>query len=671
MAAIRTTCPRDCYDACGVLAVERNGRLAVRGDPEHPVSRGKLCQKCSIAYNGVLQDASARLQTPLRRTGVKGEGAFEPVSWEAALAEIAARFHDVIATHGAPAITNVHYTGTCGLLGYVYPLRLVRRLGATEVEADTVCNLAGHAALGYVYGTSDTGFDPRTARDAACIVVWGANPSATAPHAHEHWLPEAPGTVVVVDPIATPTARQADLHLQPFPGTDAALAFAWLHVLRRDGLLDRDFLAAHTIGWEELDAQLDPCTPAWAARVTGVPAALIERAARSYGAGPSLLWIGQGVQRQALGGNIVRAVAALPAATGNLGRPGAGVLYLNGHASRSIDDDYVAAPHLGPDNPTISHMGLADHLADPGRARAMLCWNMNPAASNPEQARLRAALERDDLFTVVLDLFATDTARYADIVLPAASFLEHDDLVLSYFNLTLSAQAKATDPPGEALPNTEVFRRLAAALGFDEPELGEPDRQVIDTVLARTRLGVSWDELRARGTVWVSDEPVVQFADLRFPTPSGKVELASTAAEAEGHPRAPAPTADERPAGGRLRLLSPASPWLMNTSFANDPRIARRLGEPEIGLHPDDAADRGLRQGDTVLVESATGSLALRVLYSTDVPRGVAYAPKGRWQSNVNALVSGRETDMGESTCVHATEVLVRKLRADPASRVS
>jgi anaerobic selenocysteine-containing dehydrogenase len=661
-SGIRTTCPRDCYDACGVLVERRLGRIVVRGDPEHPVSRGKLCRKCSIAYNGVLQDPSARLSTPLVRTGAKGQGSFRAAGWDETLALVGERLGAVVAEHGGHTVTNVHYTGTCSVLAGMYPMRLVRRLGATEVEPDTVCNLAGHAALGYVWGTSVQGFDPRTASAAACIVVWGANPSATAPHAHDHWLPEAPGTVVVVDPIATPTARLADLHLQPFPGTDAALAFAMLHVIRRDGLVDRAFLEHHAVGWDELEVLVEPCTPAWGEAQTGVPAALIEEAATVYGRGPSLLWIGQGLQRQPLGGNIVRAVAVLPAVTGNVGRPGAGFLYLNGGGTRELDYAYVDGSHLGTP-PTISHMDLAQHVADPTRCRALLCWNMNPVASNPQQAELRRALTRDDLFTVVVDLFQTDTADHADVVLPAASFLEFDDVVKSYFNLSLSAQVKALDPPGEALPNTEIFRLLATALGYDEPELFEPDRQVIDTLLARTGLGIRWGELAEAGTIWVSDEPLVQFRDLVFPTPSGRAELASAAAEADGHPRTPLPLCDPRPAGGRLRLLSPASPWLMNASFANDPKIARRIGAPAIELHPDDAAARGLAPGDRVEVASETGSVTLAVALSDAVPRGVAYAPKGRWpkldpgRANVNALVAGRKTDMGESTCVHATEV--------------
>jgi anaerobic selenocysteine-containing dehydrogenase len=663
---VKTTCPRDCYDACGVVVRLREGAVRhVRGDPEHHVSRGRLCRKCSIAYNGALLDPTLRLTRPLRRVGPKGLGEFEPVSWEEALAEIAARLAPIPGKH----VLNAHYTGTCGLLGYSFPLRFFHRLGATEVDPDTICNKAGHLALEYVYGTSLEGFDPRTALDATCILVWGANPSASAPHAHEHWLPEAPGRVVVIDPVRTPTAAAADLHLQPFPGSDAALAFALLHVLRRDGLLDQAFLAAHTVGWDEVEPLVAECTPARGELVTGVPAAAIEQAAHLYGNGPSLLWIGQGLQRQRTGGNVVRACALLPAATGNLGKPGAGFLYLNGPASRGIDEDYLAAPHLARhETNAISHMDLAAALEDADRSRALFAWNINIAASNPDQERLRAALRRDDLLTVVVDLFATDTTDFADYVLPAASFLEHDDLVASYFHHTLSAQVRAVPPLGESLPNAEIFRRLARALGWEDEELHEPDADVLATVLQRSGLGVSFAELAAVGTMAIAAEPRTQFEGLRFPTPSGKVELASDRAERDGLPRHPLPLADTRPTAGRLRLLTPASPWLMNNSFANDPKIARKLGAASIGLHPDDAADRGLAHGDRVIASNDTGRLELLVEITDALPRGVAYSPKGRWpkresaNANVNTLNPGEPSDIGASTSVHCVEVTVAPL---------
>ena len=301
---LKTTCPRDCYDACGIVAIKRDGAITrVLGDPDHPVSRGALCGKCALAYNGVFRDPEVRLQTPLKRAGAKGEGRFEPVSWDEAIGDIATRFTQIAEGDGADRIVHAHYTGTCSLIANNFPMRFLGRLGAREVEPDTVCNMAGHVALDYVIGTSVIGFDPRTAKDSNSIVVWGANPSASAPHQHKHWLKEAPGTVIVIDPVRHPTAEQADMHLQPFPGSDAALAFAIVHVLVRDGLIDRTFLAAHALGWDELEPAIAPCTPAWGEARTGVPAAQIEEAARIYGSGPALLWLGQGLQRQVMGGN--------------------------------------------------------------------------------------------------------------------------------------------------------------------------------------------------------------------------------------------------------------------------------------------------------------------------------------------------------------------------------
>lgn len=667
---VRTTCPRDCYDSCGITAERRrDGTLRIVGDGAHPVSRGALCGKCALAYNGVFLDRRARLAQPQRRAGPKGAGRFAPVSWDEALAEIAQRWQRIAEHHGPQHILNAHYTGTCSLLAGEFPMRFFHRLGATEVEPDTICNNAGHAALAYVYGDSALGFDPKTARDSRCILVWGANPSHSAPHVHKHWLHEAPARVIVIDPVRHETAEAADLHLQPFPGSDAALAFALMHVARRDGFVDRDFVAAHTVGWEALEPLVEPCTPDWGERVTGVPAALIEEAAALYARGPSLLWLGQGLQRQPRGGNVVRACALLPAVTGNLCKPGAGFAYVNGAGPRNIDADYLTAPHLRRAPETrVSHMDLDRWLADPERARAFVCWNMNVAASGPRQAALRAALGREDLFTVVIDLFQTDTADLADLVLPAASFLEFDDLVVPYFHLYLSAQARVTDPPGEALPNQEIFRRLARAMGYTEPELHEADGAVIDTLLARTGLGIDFQTLRERGTVDPWETPRVQFADGRFATPSGRIELASAAAAADGHPRVPEPHADPRPRSGWLRLLSPAGRWQLNDSYGNDPRILAARGEPTVYLHPADLHALALEPGARAELANETGRLVLRVDVSDAIPRGVALTHKGAWPklaagANVNVLNPGHKTDLGESTSVHGTEVRISGVR--------
>ena len=323
-------------------------------------------------------------------------------------------------------------------------------------------------------------------------------------------------------------------------------------------------------------------------------------------------------------------------------------------------------PDRSPD--PISHMDLVSWLEDPARSRALMCWNINIAASNPEQARLRRALMREDLFTVAIDMFATDTTDLADVVLPAASFLECDDIVASYFHLSLSAQVAAVAPMGQSLGNPEIFRRLAAAMGMPEPALYESDEEVIDHLLRGTGLGLSFHELAARGTVWFGDTPRIPFADLSFPTPSGRVELASDRAQAAGLPRVAQPYFDARPAGGRLRLLTPASRWTLNHSFANEPRLAGRAGPASVALHPFDAAERGLAEGDRALLRSPTGELELPVVLSDDVPRGVALSPKGRWPrregqgANVNVLNPGIPSDMGASSTVHGIEVIVSRV---------
>jgi anaerobic selenocysteine-containing dehydrogenase len=474
--------------------------------------------------------------------------------------------------------------------------------------------------------------------------------------------------VVVIDPIRTPTAAQADIHLQPFPGSDAALAFALLHVIRREGLIDSAFIAAHVYGWNELEPLLGACDPAWGAAVTGVPAALIEEVAVLYARGPSLLWLGQGLQRQTTGGNVMRACALLPAVTGNLCKPGAGFLSLNWSLQqRRMDEEYLTGSHLSAAGaaPGVSHMDLAAALEDPARSRALFVWNMNPLASCPQQARLRRALQREDLLTIVLDLFATDTTSMADYVLPAASFLEFDDLIASYFQLTLSAQVKAMEPLGSALPNQEIFRRLARAMQYSEPELQEGDAAILANLMDRSGLGLSFASLAERGSIWVPEEPAVQFADGVFATPSGRIEIASARAAADGHPRLPQPWSDVRPTAGHLRLLSPAHAWLLNTSFGNVRQIDHRIGAATIALHPADAAERHLAQGESALVHNSSGSLRLQVVISDEVPRGVGLTHKGRWlgtdaaSANVNVLNPGEKSDMGESTAVHSVEVLV------------
>ena len=662
---IRTTCPRDCYDACGIaVKISADGTTNVVGDPDHNVSRGALCGKCSIGYNGIWRDPSVRLARPLKRAGPKGLGRFQPISWDEALGDIADRLNTIRTRDGASAILQTHYTGTCSLIAGSFPLRFFNRIGATEVDPDTVCNKAGHAALQLMYGESTRGFDPRTIDGAKCVMIWGANPSASAPHVHQYWLGDSTAPKIVVDPIRHETAAAADIHLQPYPGTDGALAFAMLHVISAAGRIDRQFLTEHSLGWEEIESQLPACIPAWGEAVTGVPARLIEDAALLYATGPSLLWMGQGFQRQTFGGNAMRAVALLPAATGNIGKYGAGFLYLNGWDTRGVDAGYLTAAHLKPASAqSISHMDLASRLESP-ETKAIITWNNNIAVSSPEQRRLRRALEREDLLQVTLDLFQTDTANYADYVLPAASFLEFDDVVMSYFNASISAQAKAMPPISEALPNQEIFRRLAAAMGLTDPELFESDVDMIRTLLEQAKPGLTFKALSEVGTIEYPPAPVVQFERHDYRTPSGKIELAGEAFTKAELPRAPFASAEARPPCGELRLLSPASKWLMNSSFGNDPKVMKQLGDDAAFVHPDEAKARGIADGARVRIGNPTGALTLRLAVSADVPRGVILAYKSRWtgsgtEGNVNALNPGKKADLAESCAVHSINVSV------------
>ena len=665
-----STCPRDCYDACGLKIKKKNNVVVqIAGDPQHPVSRGRLCRKCSIGYNSIWLDPSSRLTEPLQRIGAKGEGKFKSVSWDKAITDITDRIKQIIKTSGAETILNTHYTGTFAAIGYHFPMRFFNRMGATEVNPDSVCNLAGHVALDYIYGSSLTGFDPRTEKDSKCIVVWGANPYAAGPHTYEHWLQKSSSKLVVVDPIRTQTAAIADLHLQPFPGSDAALAFSIMHVLNREGWINKEFVSAYTIGWEQLERQILQCTPEWGECVTGVSALDIIKAAQLYAEGPSLLWLGQGFQRQPRGGNAIRACAMLPAITGNIGKPGAGFLYLNGLGQRGIDDNYLLGTDLlKKDTKSISHMDLAAYLEDPELSKGLFCWNINNVASSPEQSRLRKALARNDLFTVVADVFPTDTTDYADYVLPAASFFESDDLFASYFNLSLSAQVKVTEPMGESLPNSEIFRRIAKSMEYQDKELHESDSDIINNLLKQSNVDETFESLKLKGTVNVSAEPVIQFEGLKFSTPSGKIEIVSEQAEKDGLPLMPEPHADKRPNEDYFRLITSASPWSLNASFGNVIKIDKQQGAACVILHPDEANRLKLVESDQVRLFNDTGELKLQLKLSTDIPHGVALSHKGRWpkrqetQANVNVLNPGNKTDMGESSSVHGTLVRIAQV---------
>jgi anaerobic selenocysteine-containing dehydrogenase len=401
---------------------------------------------------------------------------------------------------------------------------------------------------------------------------------------------------------------------------------------------------------------------------TGVPAALIEQAAMMFSDGPSMLWLGQGMQRQPRGGNAFRAAVLLSVATGHLGKPGAGFCYMNGPETRGVDYSFLMAPELRKDEgASISHIDLADHLESSEKSRALFTWNNNILASSPAQTRLRKALARDDLFTVVTDLFMTDTALFADYILPAASFLEFDDLIFPYFNNTMSAQSKAAEPIGMALPNQEIFRRLARAMGYNAEQLFESDESMLSRLMAQTSFKGSFEDLKSAGTVRLNDAPLIQFESLAFNTPSGRIEVYSSRMEALGQPGVPVPHADAVPVDDKIRILSPASVWLMNSIYGNDGTIRKRIGDPKVFLSKDEGERRGLSDGDDVILKNDAGSLHLKVQISPNVPNRVALVYKGSWPrlsgdvANVNVLNAGLKSDIAESTAVHGVEAsLVR-----------
>ena len=663
---IKSNCPRDCYDGCGISIEKIDGRISrVMGDETHPVSRGRLCNKCAIAYNGVWQDESERLLYPMKRSGKKGSGQFERISWDEAIGAITGRLKTDIAEHGPGSIIHTHYSGTLSLIALLFPLRFFMKLGASEVDPDSICNAAGHAALSLLYGESHVGFDPRTIKDSNCVLIWGANPSHSGPHSHKHWFAAAEAKKIVVDPVRTNTARAADIHLQLYPGTDAALAYSLLHVMQRDGLFADGFIGQHTVGSDELLPIIKSCSPEWGEQVTGVPAALIEEAAVYYAKGPSLLWLGQGFQRQLHGGNCMRAVGLLPALTGNIGKAGTGFSYVTyTPAIAGLDFDAMAGAQLAAAEPaSISHMDFAEQLSDRSRFKSLLVWNTNPVASAPNQAMLRKALERDDLFTVVIDCFQTDSADYADILLPAAGFLEFDDLTFSYFHLNIGVQSKAREPMGESLPNQEIFRRLARGMGFTDKELFETDEELINGMLEQMGVSGGFKEFQQRGWESISDEPIIPWADLQFPTASGKIELASDAAESRGLPRIPQATADKGQTGGQLRLITPASDYRLNDSYANDPKLARNAGDAGVYIHPEDAERLNVGDGARVNLSNSNGELNLTATIGDISVPGVLVSYKGRWpkkeqeKKNVNVLHIGQKADMAESTSVHSTLV--------------
>ncbi len=682
---VRGACPHDCPDTCATITEVQGGR-AVRfyADPEHPVTRGWLCAKVRPYLERVY--SPDRLLYPLRRVGPRGAGRWERVSWDEAIGEIAARWKAIIAEYGPAAILPYSYSGTLGLLQTaITDARLWGRMGASGLER-AICCAGAHAAVAATLGARHSA-DYADVRHSRLVLIWGHNPASTGPH-FMPFLREAQkaGTyVVVIDPRRTLTARSADEHIQPRPATDAALALALIHVIFAENLHDEPWLEANSVGWRELRARAAEYPPARAAAITGVPAETIIGLARRYATTrPALLKTADGVQRHQNGGQTFRALLCLPAVVGQYGVRGGGLGYSTGGYALW---DGEALGHASECQPVprfvnMNRLGaaLTGEVQNPP-IKSLFVYCANPVGSSPNAGLIVEGLKRDDLFTVVHEQFLTDTADYADIVLPATSQLEHVDLHRPYGHRHLQYNHAAIPPLGECKSNWDVSRLLATAMGYSEPWLHESAEEAIRGVLdaSRERIpylqGITLERLQAEGTVPLhfTPETEVPFADLRFPTPSGKVELFSAAMAARGldplpHYEEPAEFAAARARGEHdgLVLISGASHHFVSSSMANQPSLQRKEGEPFVELNPADAAARGIADGTMVRVESRRGWCELRAVVTDDVPPGTAVAPKGPWAKysrrgrNVNWTTPDALADLAGQSTFHSNMVRVR-----------
>ena len=648
--------------------VEGDRAVAIGGDPDHRFTQGFLCAKVNRYLERVY--SPERLLHPLRRTGKKGEGRFERISWDEALDTVADRFRAVIAAHGPQAILPYSYAGNMGLLSYgSMDRRFFHALGASLLER-TICASAGGAGFKATVGKT-MGFDPEAVVAARLIVAWGANIVSSNVHLWP-FIEEARrrgGRLVTVDPYRSRTAQKSDRHLALLPGTDAALALGMMHVAFRDSLADRDYLSRHTVGAAELEARAREWTPERTAATTGLSVEEVETFAREYATThPSAIRLNYGLNRHAGGGMAVRTIACLPAVVGAWRHPGGGVL-LSTSGLYPVDTAALERPDLVPPGTrTLNMSQLGRILNDPELGppvKALFVYNSNPAAVAPEQDAVRRGLAREDLFTVVHELFPTDTVDFADIVLPATTTLEHYDIHKSYGHLYVSLSRPAIPPYGESRPNTEVFRRLAARLGLDHPCLRESDEEMArrDFHWDHPHMdGITFERLEREGSVRLSlPDPYVPFADGGFPTPSGQCELLSERLAAAGldplagyiPPRESVATAPELARRYPLGFISPPAHHFLNSTFSAQPVFVRREGDASLTIHPRDAAPRGIREGQTVRVFNDRGTFLARARISNAARPGVVVGLSIWWAKmcpggrNANAVTSQELTDMG------------------------
>jgi anaerobic selenocysteine-containing dehydrogenase len=673
-----SVCALDCPDACSLLIdVDDLGRGSrLRGNPGHPVTRGFLCGK--VARYLEREYSPARLLHPLKRIGRKGTGEFARIGWDRALDEIAERLGETAARYGPEAVLPYSYAGTMGYLnGSGMDRRFFHRLGASRLDR-TICSSAGKAGLTEALGVRHA-IEPEQFRHAKLIVAWGANVLGTNVHLWP-FIVEARrngAKFYTIDPRQNRTGRLSDRHYAIRPGTDGALALAMMHVITAEGLEDRDYVDRYTAGFDDLKAKVREWTPARAAELTGIPANDIAELAREYATTrPAAIRLNYGAQRSERGGMAFRIIGLLPALTGAW-RDAGGGLQASTSAAFQVNADALERPDLQWSSPlrrearmlNMTRLGEAlNSVRDPA-VHALVVYNSNPAAIAPDQNAVRRGLAREDLFTVVLEQFQTDTADFADIVLPSTTFLEHTDLYFAYGHFHLQLARPALPAPGEALSNNEVFRRLAAHMGFEEPCFRDSDDDMIRALLDSGHPfldGITLEALDAEHSIRLNiPDPFLPFAAGGFGTPSGKCEFrAETLAfeppvESRGGDRA---LTSRFP----LELISPKNDDSMNSTFGY--RADTDAQTEILTIHPDDAAVRGIAERDAVLVFNDRGKCLMHARVADVVARGVVCAPSVRWpksapdRNGINVLTSQRLTDLGGGPTFYSCLVQVARL---------
>jgi anaerobic selenocysteine-containing dehydrogenase len=673
-----SVCALDCPDACSVLIdVDENGRGSkLRGNPAHPVTRGFLCGK--VARYLEREYSPSRLLHPLRRTGPKGHGDFTPVSWDDALDEMAAKLTAISSEFGPESILPYSYAGTMGLLnGSGMDRRFFHRLGASRLDR-TICSAAGGAGLTDALGIR-YGIEPEQFRHARLIIAWGANILGTNVHLWP-FIVEARrngAKFYTIDPHQNRTGKLSDRHFAIRPGTDAALALAMMHVITGEGLEDREYVDQHTLGFSELKARVCDWTPQRASELTGLPTGDIVDLAREYATTrPAAIRLNYGVQRSERGAMSVRTIALLPALTGAWRDVGGG-LQLSTSAAFQLNRIGLERPDLQRASPlgrearilNMSELGRVLTEVDTPPVQSLIVYNSNPAAIAPDQHAVRRGLRRDDLFTVVLEQVQTDTADFADLVLPVTTFLEHTDLYLAYGHYYLQLARPALPAPGEALPNVEIFRRLAALMGFDEPCFQDTDEDMIRTLLdSRSPMvdGITLEQLDREHSVRLRiGGPFLPFANGGFGNASGKCEFHAETLDYQ--PPVESRLGDPDLTGRfPLEMISPKNDDSMNSTFGNRPDTDFQTAV--LKLHPSDAAPRGISTGDAIRIFNDRGQSMLRAEVAGTIARGVVSAPSVRWpklatdRNSVNMLTSQRLTDKGGGPTFYSCLVQVEKI---------